>query len=111
MKNRPFPPTLPEFINDCRAAEAWFPEYGRKNEAPPPERSRERAEQLERAVKEIGKGQPDPLAWAKHVKSQAAVRLMRDGMQRGNQRLSRIYAVHVQNGVISANGKLLKAAA
>jgi hypothetical protein len=112
MKLRPFPPTLPEFLADCRSGERQFPEFKPLPPPPTPE-MRERVKQgmaeFDAFMSAKTAGQPDPLAWAKRPKSQAAVRLLRDGAKR-SRRLAVILNNLIRDGVVSENGRLLRGA-
>ncbi|MDR0736024.1 MAG: hypothetical protein LBF51_04195 [Zoogloeaceae bacterium] len=108
MKSRPFPPTLPEFLADCRSGERQFPEFKPLPPPPAPE-TRERNRKMfdEFAASLSTKTAHDHLAWAKHPKTPFAARLLFNGAKR-SARMAAILDEHIRAGVISETGILLR---
>lgn len=106
LDERPFPPTLPEFLQLCREAAKRF---GTSQPALPfkadPEKAKAAAGRLMQHLK--GKTEDyDPLTWARCPKSQKAMDAVIDGAKR-NDALRQILADLKATGVCSDNGKLL----
>lgn len=108
LDERPFPPTLPEFLNLCREAAK---RYGPTQQALPYRPTEADKQRLKNAATEAAKAVSmadyDPLTWAKKPKSQKALDMVIDGAKR-NMALAQIVAGHVENGICNEAGKLLK---
>jgi len=59
-----------------------------------------------RPGKDSMQGPADPLEWARHPRSQTAMKLVQEGAQT-HRPLRAIFLAHVASGVADANGKLL----
>jgi len=109
LDERPFPPTLPEFLALCREAAK---RTGTAQQALPyrpteADIARVRAVAAE-AAKAVTLADYDPLDWARNPKSQKALNDAIDGAKR-SMALAQIIAEHIANGICNEAGKLLKA--
>jgi hypothetical protein len=108
LDERPFPPTLPEFLNLCREAAK---RYGPTQQALPYRPTEADKQRLKNAATEAAKAVSmtdyDPLTWARKPKSQKALDMVLDGAKR-NMALAQIVVEHVANGTCNEAGKLLK---
>lgn len=107
LDERPFPPTLPEFLQLCREAAK---RVGNSQPALPlkPDPERAKAASARLMAQLTGKAEDyDPLLWAKRPKSQKALDFVIDGAKR-SEPLRQILADLKAAGVCSEAGKLLK---
>lgn len=107
LDERPFPPTLPEFLQLCREAAK---RTGTAHPALPfkadPEKAKAATARLMAQLS--GKAEDyDPLLWAKRPKSQKAMDMIIDGSKRSDS-LKSILADLIASGVCNEAGKLLK---
>lgn len=108
LDERPFPPTLPEFIQLCRDAGRRFGTEQKALPHNPTPEEMERAKAAAREAARIARGdRRENLDWARHPKSQLACTAVFDGAKRDG-RLREIRDDMVRDGVASESGSLLK---
>ena len=103
------PPSLPEFIALCRsAASRSYDSVPRLEHRMTPE-ERERADRaVAKAIdKALDRNRNDPLAWAKHPRSQEALDLMIDGAK-SHVGLRKVLADLVEGGIAGEGDVLLR---
>ncbi len=115
MSTSPFPPTLPEFREVCRdharrAAHESPKKLGHKLSEEDREKQAEMASYVAAAVKSMPKRDEDSagLSWATHPRSQFAAAQVCLEAADGNATMRRIKGELIAQGVIAADGKLLK---
>lgn len=110
LDEKPWPPTLPEFLILCREAARRYgnakPMLTHTPTAEERERSHQAAQAAAAAVKKDGR---DHMGWAKAPRSQTALNSVVDGA-RTDSRLREILEVLIAEGVASPEGKLLRRA-
>ena len=108
LDERPFPPTLPEFIQLCRDAARRFGTGTATLPHHPTPEERERAKAAASEAARIARGDGrDHMAWARDPKSQYACTAIFDGAQR-DSRLRAIRDEFIRSGIADESGKLLR---
>jgi len=108
LDERPFPPTLPEFIQLCRESARRFGNGSATHPRHPSPEERERAKAAASEAARIARGDGrDHLAWTRNPVSQYACTAVFEGAQR-DARLKAIRDELIRSGVSSEAGKLLR---
>lgn len=110
LDSQPYPPTLPEFLELCIQASRRIGEAQHKRISyTPSEEERERHKQMARQATAAASGDKDPMEWVRHPRSKGAFAMALDCARAGDQRVKRILAGLVEQGVCNAEFHLLKA--
>lgn len=108
LDEKPWPPTLPEFLGLCReAARRHGPARPALGFCPSAEDLARSGQAARKASETIQPGQGDPLSWARYPRSQVALGWLVEGA-RQDSRLRHILAGLVATGIANEKGTLLR---
>ena len=101
MDERPFPPTLPEFLHACRDAARRIGSHTLALPHHQTAEEREAADKAAKAIKEAAHqmGNRDPLAWAKKPRSNIALQSVIALASKGDDRFKAILATLITDGI------------
>ncbi len=108
LDERPFPPTLPEFLLLCRdAARRFGPTLPALDFKPDPERQAQFLAKV-KAMMQGGNHGADPIFWALHPRSQMAMNCIREAAANDPARFSPCVAKLIEDGICTESGRLLR---
>lgn len=110
LDERPYPPTLPEFISLCRDAARRMGTYTRAIAYKPTEEEEERARAAAASAANVIRkinGDGIDAHWATHPTSVAQLRMIFDAAEK-DQRYRQCVAEMVEKGICTEDGRLLK---